>query len=255
MTREPPEDEEEAGLAPSQKDHPQSWDHIRGVTFDVVGTLIAVHPFVGKIYSEVLERHKITIQPTALGYFFRRAYADAQNTPRGSIDNESEKKRWREIVQRIIGDYCRKDEFSSVFEELYETFASGSRWKTIVGAADVLDALKRRGYRVAVLSNTDSRIRSVLNDLCLDVRFEALFLSTETHFEKPDRRAFQFVESRLGISADQMLHVGDSRGHDEIGALRAGWHSVRIGSPVRLLGTRSKTIASLYEILNLLPQR
>ena len=242
-------------MVSSQKDHAQSWDHIRGVTFDAVGTLITVHPSVGNIYSEILQCHNITIQPTAIDYFFRRAYADAQNIPRRSIDNESEKKRWRGIVQRTIGQFCRKGEFATVFEKLYETFAGGRRWKAMDGARGVLDELKRRGYRVAILSNADSRTRSVLSDLSLEERFEAIFLSTEIHFEKPDSRAFQYVESHLGLLAEHMLHVGDSRGHDESGALRAGWHSVRIGSPIPPLKVRSKTIASLDEILRLLPER
>ena len=96
----------------------------------------------------------------------------------------------------------------------------------------VLDT--RKVARVALLSNTQSFDLGFLERLELTRMLPSRFLSAELGFLKPDRRAFETVQRRLGLFPGELAMVGDSWRDDVAGALEAGWTAVwvnRTGAP------------------------
>jgi putative hydrolase of the HAD superfamily len=82
--------------------------------------------------------------------------------------------------------------------------------------------------RLAIVSNWDERLRPLLARLDLLERFEVVVVSCEAGSRKPEPRIFQAATEALGLSPDQVLHVGDSLEHDVMGARAAGMRSVGI---------------------------
>ena len=97
-----------------------------------------------------------------------------------------------------------------------------------------LSILKERKYRLAVLSNNDSRLRSGLRDLQVDHLFEHFFISSELGCEKPQREIFQAVEDTLRVKPDEIMHLGDSYFRDYLGSRESGWHPVLFGSDIKV---------------------
>ncbi len=200
---------------------------VHAVTFDVGGTLVAPNPSVGAVYSEVLASHGIAADPDRIEDDFRAAFQrHATTLP------TSDEVFWK----RVFRDACasaRMSEnlFAPAFAAAYDAFAKGRAWRLLDGAEEVLDFLKARGYRLAVLSNSDSRFRTVLADHGLDTFFEQCFLSGEIGYEKPDSRIFRHAESVLGLAPRQILHIGDSRPADAEGAAAAGWNACLLDPP------------------------
>ena len=103
---------------------------------------------------------------------------------------------------------------------------------------EVLDGL-RRSCRLGLCSNfshSDTAL-AVLRDAGLHERLdrEALVVSDAFGLRKPRAEIFAEVVGRLGVSASETLHVGDSLRADVVGAARAGlqtaWITRRIGDP------------------------
>jgi HAD superfamily hydrolase (TIGR01549 family) len=157
------------------------------------------------------------------------------------------------IVGRTFEGFCPKEIHDSLFEELWETFAEGKCWRLADGAVDTLQVLGTRGYRLAVLSNNDSRLRPVLRDLGVSDLFEELFISSEIGFEKPSQGIFQEVERVLGTTPKDMLHLGDSYSRDVQGALSAGWRTALYSEKECELPEDISRIESFRELLDLLP--
>lgn len=202
------------------------------VTFDAGGTLIFPHPSVGHVYAEVLAEHGVQADPQELDAAFHKAYARLTALPldeRGDDD----KAFWRTAVRETFGPDRLPDgeRFESVFEALYAGFASAARWRLEDGAEALLRTLKGRGYRLALLSNADTRFRQVFGELGLTPLFEALYISGELGVEKPDVRIFRHVEAALGVAPEACLHVGDSALHDQRGAQGAGWRCWLLDPP------------------------
>lgn len=207
---------------------------IQLVTFDAGGTLIFPHPSVGEVYAEVLGDHGFSFDPQVLEERFRAVFKRLTSTPRVGPGALDDKALWRTAVRETLGKACPPEPaFARVFEDLYQTFASARRWRLNAHLPEVLYRLRERGYRLAILSNADARFRQVFAEMGLAELFEAMFISGELGFEKPDVRIFRHVEQATGVPAAAILHVGDSPAHDQAGAEAAGWSCflVRPGDP------------------------
>ena len=55
---------------------------------------------------------------------------------------------------------------------------------------------------------------------------EAIIVSGDLKFRKPDQRIFQLMEERLELNGTQLLYVGDSFDLDVAGSTEAGWSAV-----------------------------
>lgn len=105
-------------------------------------------------------------------------------------------------------------------------FAALSRLaEPMAGAADVLETLRGRGLRLAVVSNT------ILPPWLLDESLEAVglleffpqrFYSCAMGCKKPGRRIFARVLESVGVAPHEALHVGDRYLTDVWGAKRSG---------------------------------
>lgn len=122
------------------------------------------------------------------------------------------------------------------------------RAELIPGAAKVLQELKKRGYRLALVADgRPGTYRNVLSQHGVYDLFDAMAISEEVGVEKPDPRMFVHALEQLGIMpADygRVLMVGNHLERDIKGANRMGIVSVWLNWSPR----RSKTPADGDEI-------
>jgi len=92
-------------------------------------------------------------------------------------------------------------------------------------AAPMLEALRERGYRLGVISNTSSRTQvfRTLEDYGIAGYFEDVTLSSIEGFRKPARAVFDSAIRKLNVLPDCAVYVGDTLSRDVIGAKRAGY--------------------------------
>ncbi len=93
---------------------------------------------------------------------------------------------------------------------------------------ETLTALKADGIRMAVISNSDGRVRKHLEDCGIAQFFDAIFDSHLVGFEKPDARLFLHALNGLGLKAEETLYVGDFYHFDVLGANGAGIGAVHL---------------------------
>ena len=95
--------------------------------------------------------------------------------------------------------------------------------RPIPGALAVLESLRRRGIRIGVVTNNhvDEQVDK-LRACGLKTLVDALAISQETGFIKPDPRMFLVALSRVGVRAEEAVMVGDSWEADILGALASG---------------------------------
>ena len=98
---------------------------------------------------------------------------------------------------------------------------------------ELLDALRRRGLRLAIVSNTATPgrlIRPLLEEQGLAERVDTIVLSSEHGKRKPHAAIFEAALAELGVPPERALFVGDRRYQDILGEKRlvmrnalAGW--------------------------------
>ena len=117
-------------------------------------------------------------------------------------------------------------------------------------ARETIAALRERGIRIAVVSNFDSRLITILEGLGVASSFEDIFVSSSVGYAKPDRRIFDFVLKAWQLTPEHVLHVGDSLKNDVEGAGNAGIKSILVDRKGAHHGAALTRVASLSEILD-----
>ncbi len=87
---------------------------------------------------------------------------------------------------------------------------------------EVLGALRRAGYRLAIVSNWPCGLGAFCRELGFGQLFEHVLASAEVGYAKPDARIFLEACRRLGVGPERVLHVGDTVAEDVEGARAAG---------------------------------
>jgi putative hydrolase of the HAD superfamily len=216
---------------------------IKAVVFDAGGTLVRTARPVGEIYAEVGRRHGREWDAVALQKSFKEAFKKMRGNRVGPVPSDGDDRDWwREVVRQTLGDESGSIAFEDYFGELYPLFERPDLWHVFPDVVPVLDRLKREGCRLVVLSNWDSRLRTMLARLELAPYFENLFISTECGFEKPDAAFYRLAQKALGISPGEILMVGDDPENDVAAPRRQGWQALLIERP-------RETLAQVLELL------
>jgi HAD superfamily hydrolase (TIGR01549 family) len=94
----------------------------------------------------------------------------------------------------------------------------------------LLEALRSRGLKLAVVSNTASPqwlLEPVFERQGLAERVDAILLSSEVGKRKPHPAIFEAALAALGVGAHEAIHVGDRLEADVVGAARVGMKTVQ----------------------------
>lgn len=124
------------------------------------------------------------------------------------------------------------------------------------GMADLLDALRSRAKRLAIVTNGESAFqRAHIDALGLTPWMDAVLVSDEEGLRKPDTEIFLRAAARLGVAPDRCLFVGDNPAADVLGAAAVGMRTVWFGAgqtwPAHLPTNPGPTIDALAELLDL----
>lgn len=127
------------------------------------------------------------------------------------------------------------------------------------GAVETLAALRDRGYRVGLISNTIWPAEIHLEDLAeigVLPYLEHLIFSGEAGVWKPQRQVFEHALGALGATPEKAVFVGDSPREDIRGAQGVGMRAVWVRSAEFALGDARPdgVVDSLPELLPILDQ-
>ena len=131
---------------------------------------------------------------------------------------------------------------------VHDALLAALRFHAFPDAIPALDRLRAAGLRLVVASNWDVSLHERLAETGLARRLDGAVTSAEVGRAKPDPAVFARALEIAGATADEALHVGDSRSEDVVGARNAGIEPVLVdrGGDKGAVGVR--TISSLAEL-------
>lgn len=192
---------------------------IRAVTFDAGGTLLEPSPSVGVVYAQAARAAGFgSFPPDELEMRFRRVWS-----ARGAFNYS--RSSWALLVQTVFEGLTPAAADHHLFSAIWKRFSEPDAWHVYPDVRPCLAALNSSGLRMAVLSNWDERLHTLLNALGLASAFEFVLPSVEGPAPKPDSRLFHLASLRLGLPPESILHIGDGWREDFEGARAAGFQA------------------------------
>lgn len=222
----------------------------RAVIFDVGGTL--VHPDWRRLLPLTAELgHGFSADELQQGFCRELHQVDGLLQRNEAAPAYTKQPHW--VFRRVYGalgiDETACDNLLLRADELH---AERHLWCQLdAHAAPVILALKEAGFRVAAISNTeDGRLAELLELVGIAHHFDLLIDSHLVNLRKPDPAIFRLALEQLNLAPHEAVYVGDSYGHDVLGAERAGMRAILIDPFDLYAGTDFPRLRSLSELVS-----
>jgi putative hydrolase of the HAD superfamily len=208
----------------------------RAILFDLDDTILSAYGRPEPAWLAVVEEFTAEIAPLSPMEIVQAVLAES----RGMWGDADSHRRWRmqlfearrETVARAfatlasagrpapgrdVGDRIA-DRFSHSREEQLSLFPD---------AHAVVDALKARGLRLALVTNGETSLqRAKVDRFALAQRFDHVQIEGEHGFGKPEQRAYLHAMEALGVTAPETWMVGDNLEWEVVAPQRLGIYAV-----------------------------
>ncbi len=196
---------------------------IRAVTLDFHGTIVTPDPHPGAIYAELAAAHGITVAVETMRAHFVPCFHRVRSSwpvPYGR-DEDDARAFWTAVVQDCFTAATGQPVSEDLAAAVFTAFGEARRWRVLPGVVASLAELRRRAIPAAIASNFDLRIRPVIAELGLGP-FVLVLPSTLRGRPKPDPDMLMAIADHLGVTPQEILHIGDNRREDGGAAAAAG---------------------------------
>lgn len=192
----------------------------KGVLFDAGDTLITADPPVNEVALTVASQFFPDLAPPLLlsalaaakaffgKYYIRYPY--------------HEERLLSDMAQAMRAALQETADVDIDFLPFVQRVRDSIRYRPFPDVLPALRSLRERGKILAVVSNWDPALPTLLTELGLAEFFAFILPSAEVGVEKPDGRIFSLALQRLGLEPWEVVHIGDQYETDVVGARAVG---------------------------------
>jgi putative hydrolase of the HAD superfamily len=210
------------------------------VTFDAMGTLVAMEPPGPRLQSSLARRLGLVVDLARCEAAMRvemRHYRSRCVVARDAASLAA----LRLECASLLADALALDVSGA---ELLPSLTDAIAFYAYADAPPAIDRLAGAGLKLAVIANWDFSLPEVLARLGLAIHFEAIITAAAIGVAKPDPKPFESALEQLGAEASECVHVGDDPVTDVAGARAAGLFAVLVDRS----GRAPDSVAELSEL-------
>ena len=194
---------------------------IKGILFDAGDTLITADPPVHEVALTVAGQFFPDLAPplrlsalAAARAFFNKYYVN-YSAQEGDHLLADMAQAMRAALRETAG-------LDIDFLPFVRRVRDSIRYRPFPDVLPALRSLREQSNTLAVVSNWDPALPTLLAELGLAEFFNFILPSAEVGVEKPDVRIFKLALQRLGLEPQEIVYIGDSYEADVVGARAVG---------------------------------
>jgi putative hydrolase of the HAD superfamily len=203
---------------------------IKAVFFDLYFTLVGYEPSQEEVEAGLLGKLGISVSPEAL----RRPFSVANEIIYQELIPRPASRRSKEEMMALYARFHRnilKEAGIAAGEDVIDALLHGMlevKMKLVLydDVLPALDALKKRGLTVGLISNIERSMSGVLDELGLTPRLDVVVTSAKAGANKPGPEIFRYALRQAGVLPSEAVYVGDQYKVDVLGARGAGMQGI-----------------------------
>ncbi len=224
------------------------------VFFDAGGTLLRADPPVPDVFAIVARRrgYDITVRDVEPCMADVDAFYDAEYMRDGDFwcVHERAVQIWLDMYT-MLANYCGiEDDVPGLAQAVYDEYLKPECWSLYPDVEATLKGLKRRGFRLGIISNWDKTLENLVREMGYLPYFDEVVSSASVGYRKPGKEIFEIALERMGAQPCDAYHVGDLPEADGDGATNAGITPVIIDRAGRLDDCPYKTIRVMTDLVS-----
>lgn len=201
----------------------------KAVGFDLDGTLFDHHGAASAAVDTLIRSFGAEPSARVRQIWFENEDAEFERWRLGEISFQEQRRRRLRAVLLALSLTPPEDDggLDALFDEYLGAYRSS--WKPFPDSSEVLIDLRRRGFKLGVLTNgAQEQQVDKLQAVGLHDLVDVVFTSEALGVQKPDPRAFRALAEGLGVLPAQCVFVGDHPEHDAAGARAVGMEALLI---------------------------
>lgn len=206
-------------------------NQVKWISLDAYGTLFTFRNRVGVTYSHFGHKYTgVTIDERNMESSFIKAFKLHTWIPYDDQLN------WEKIVYDSyinvgVDPSILNPQFKSLFTSLFKFYETKEAYSVYNDVFPFLEFCKEREFKIAIISNSDKRILTILKELGLPSEF--VFNSMDPRIRKPNQTIFLNAQNEMVnvdpyLKSNQILHIGDDYINDYLGARNCQWKGLKL---------------------------
>jgi putative hydrolase of the HAD superfamily len=228
---------------------------VEAVFFDVGGTLVHSRlDSLGRLREALrLIGYDLTRQRVAKANdLARQAVSRLRRRHAARLDAVKASRMWLDHVAAALGLDLEGEDLERQLAQAVRQIELRAAETVDADAPGLLEGLRRRGFRLGVISNWSADLGEYLRLRGLAGHFDAIVASEAVGSAKPHREIFLRALTALNTAPRRALHVGDDYWTDVVGARALGIRAVLIDRSGDAPREGCLTISRLRELRDLL---
>ncbi len=226
------------------------------IFLDAVGTIIHVKTSVGQVYANFAEQFGVQANEEYLNQAFHQVFATAPPPAFGRTNTpfeltQLEKNYWRNLVDesfRLAHPDQPFEQFNQYFDAVFDYFSTAEAWSLYPETLATLNLWHEQGITLGVISNFDSRLCQVLDELNLAHFFDCVTISTQVGAAKPDADIFAAALAPYTAQRQAVYHIGDSWQEDYLGAQSFGIQGIWLNRTEKEWSIQNQAVRSIQQL-------
>jgi len=200
------------------------------VLFDAGDTLIRLTGSGTELLHEAAATLGSSLDPDTANQVWQRVLDRGSSAEELAKGRDLSPERHREVWTELYTAAGCEQLVAGLSDRLYERTVAAESWEAFPDSVPTLRAVRARGVRVGVVSDTGFDLRPAMDRLGLMPHIDTVLMSYEQGVCKPAASVFRAACDRLGVRPGRALMVGDNPLTDS-GAVTAGLYAFLLPAP------------------------
>jgi putative hydrolase of the HAD superfamily len=172
----------------------------------------------------------VTLDPGEAGRAWRRVLARSSSAEELAKGRDLSAARHREVWTALYTEAGCDRLAPGLSDALYALTVSADSWEAFPDTVPTLAAVREKGLRIGVVSDTGFDLRPAMDLLGITPYLDAVVMSFQSGVCKPAATVFRTACDQLGVDPARTLMVGDNPLTDS-GAITAGCYAFLLPPP------------------------